>query len=112
MTEWINCGESACSAAIRLTASSMPDGGATGSGSGDEALTTRGGTSASATLTSVTSLGLTTMLLTNFPVRRSGRTTLVTRCGLSGPAPNSQPAARPAIAVSYTHLTLPTNREV
>ena len=37
------------------------------------------------------------MLLTNFPVLESGRTTLVTRCGLSGPAPNETPAAKPAI---------------
>jgi len=41
-------------------------------------------------------LELTDMLLTNFPVLRSGRTTLVTRCGLSDPAPNSAPEARPA----------------
>src|ERR1035441_6036389 len=80
MTEWINCGERDCSAAMRRTASSMPEGGATGNGPG-EASTTCGGTTAPATLTSVTDFGLTTTLLTNFPVRRSGRTTLVIRCG-------------------------------
>src|ERR1019366_959942 len=73
-----------------------------GFGSREAAPTTRGGTTASATLTSLTGLGLTTMLLTNFPVRRSGRTTLVTRCGLSGPAPNSTPTARPA-TISLKH---------
>src|ERR1039458_9685051 len=78
MTEWINCGERDCSAAMRRTASSIPEGGATGNGPG-EASTTCGGTTAPATLTSVTDFGLTTTLLTNFPVRRSGRTTLVIR---------------------------------
>src|SRR5664279_1003117 len=75
----------------------MPEGGATGSGSKEAAPTTRGGTTASATLTSLTGLGLTTMLLTNFPVRKSGRTTLVTRCGISGPLANNALAAKPAI---------------
>src|ERR1035441_8434708 len=95
MTEWINCGERDCSAAMRRTASSIPEGGATGNGPG-EASTTCGGTTAPATLTSVTGLGLTTTLLTSFPVRRSGRTTLVTRCGTPRPAPDSTPAAKPA----------------
>src|ERR1035438_2748245 len=96
MTEWINCGDRECSAAMRRTASSIPEGGATGCGTAG-ASATCGGTTAPATPASVTGLGLTTTLLTNFPVRGSGRTTLVIRCGTPRPAPGSTPAAKPAI---------------
>src|SRR5260370_42085713 len=77
----------------------MPDGGATASAAGAESSTTRGTTTASVTRTAATGFGLTTTLLTNFPVFRSGCTTLVTRCGLSEPAPNNAPAAKPAINI-------------
>ena len=43
---------------------------------------------------SATAFGLTTMLLTNLPVRGSERTTLVIRSGRSVPAPNTTPAVK------------------
>ena len=83
----MSSGGSDSRAATRATISSMaPEGGACGTvaaapEAGGVAATTRAATTVSATFCPATGCGVTTTLLTSFPVRGSPRTTLTIRAG-------------------------------